>query len=147
MTVAKPLAGGLAAGAVLCNDEASQHLVPGDHGSTFAGSPLTAAAGLMVLERVSNPGFLAGVTAAGVHMRERIAKMEGAQNTRGRGLISGFDVEASRPAADVVAQARDAGLLLHSAGPNTLRVIPPLNITLDEIDEGLDILEGVLRHH
>lgn len=77
MTVAKPIAGGLAAAAVLCNEEASKHLVPGDHGTTFGGSPLTAAAALYVLDRVANPEFLRGVTEAGAYMRESVSRIKG----------------------------------------------------------------------
>jgi acetylornithine/succinyldiaminopimelate/putrescine aminotransferase len=147
MTIAKPLAGGLAAAAVLCNTTASSLLVPGDHGTTFGGSPLTAAASLYVMERVSQPAFLQAVTDAGDYMRERITRMEGAISPRGRGLITGFDVEPSRPAADVVAQCREQGLFVHSAGPHTLRLLPALNISLDDMDEGLDILQSVLKHN
>jgi acetylornithine/succinyldiaminopimelate/putrescine aminotransferase len=115
-----------------------------DHGSTFAGSPLTAAAALHVLDRVNRPEFLKGVEVAGQHMRSRLFNME-TLNVRGRGLISGFDVDPSRSSSDIVLEARDKGLFIHSAGPHTIRLIPALNITLDEIDEGLDILGGVLR--
>lgn len=114
-----------------------------DHGSTFAGSPLAAAAALHVLERVSVPEFLKAVEVAGQHMRSRLFNMEEAMNVRGRGLISGFDV--TRPASDVVLDARDKGLFIHSAGPHTIRLVPPLNITLDDMDDGLDILAEVLR--
>jgi N-acetyl-gamma-glutamyl-phosphate reductase/acetylglutamate kinase len=143
LTMAKPLAGGIAAGAVLCNRESSQHLAPGDHGSTFAGSPLSSAAAIHVLDRVSRPEFLKGVEVAGQHLRSRLFNME-TMNLRGRGLISGFDVDPSRSSSDIVLEARDRGLLIHSAGPHTIRLIPALNITLDELDEGLDILSGVL---
>jgi acetylornithine aminotransferase len=143
LTMAKPLAGGIAAGAVLCNRESSQHLAPGDHGSTFAGSPLSSAAAIHVLDRVSRPEFLKGVEVAGQHLRSRLFNME-TMNVRGRGLISGFDVDPSRSSSDIVLEARDRGLLIHSAGPHTIRLIPALNITLDELDEGLDILSGVL---
>lgn len=62
---------------------------------------------------------------------------------RGRGLISGFD--APVPSADLVAWCRSEGLFIHSAGPNTIRLIPPLNISLDDIDAGMDILATVLK--
>lgn len=143
LTIAKPLAGGLAAGALICNKEGAALVAPGDHGSTFAGSPLTCAAGLYTLERVSKPEFLKGVENAGIHLRERLAAIDGISGVRGRGLMTGFDVDFA--SADLVAEARERGLLLHSAGPNTIRIIPPLTISLDDLDEGLDIIEGLLK--
>ncbi len=97
-----------------------------------------------MLERVSRPEFLKSVEVAGQHMRSRLFNME-TMNVRGRGLISGFDVDPSRTASDIVLEARDKGLFIHSAGPHTIRLIPALNITLDDMDEGLDILADVLR--
>ena len=147
MSVAKPIAGGLAMGLVICNEEATSHLVPGDHGTTFGGSPLTCAAALHVLERVANPEFLKGVDLAGQHMRERLRNMDGVKNVRGRGLINGFDIHPNLASADVVLNCRDHGLFVHSAGPNTIRLIPALNVRLDEMDEGLDILASVLTQY
>ncbi len=146
VTLAKPLAGGLPMGAVLVNAEIAAAIQPGDHGTTFGGGPFVAAVANYVLGRVSDPALLAHVRETGawlgaeLHaMKERTGKIRA---VRGAGLMWGVDTHES--AGAIIERARDAGLLLVSAGEHTLRFLPPLVITRNELARGLAILAEVL---
>ena len=155
VTLAKSLAGGLPAGAVLAGEKTADVFVPGDHGSTFGGNPIAAAAGLVVLETVNNPAFLAGIKNKG----EKIISAVKAWNhpkvkeVRGRGLMIGVDVdcdawpvlEAAVARAGASGGNEKCGLLLLSAGQQTLRFLPPYIISDSEIDQGLEILRELLE--
>lgn len=144
LTAAKPLAGGLPMGAILVAQHVAEVMHPGDHGSTFAASPLVASVAEAVLERVNRAEFLAEVAAKGTYLRERLIALNSPHITavRGRGLMVGVDLDI--PAADVITTAYRAGLLLVNAGPNTLRLVPPLIITRAEIDTLVERLGAVL---
>jgi len=144
LTAAKPLAGGLPMGAVLMTARVADVMHPGDHGSTFAGSPLVSAVAEAVLARVTEPAFLADVAAKGAYLRERLEEINSPHITevRGRGLMVG--VELDLPAADAVNAGYRHGLLLVAAGAHTLRLVPPLVITRAEIDLLIERLSAVL---
>ncbi len=144
VTLAKGLAGGLPVGAVLAGKKARDVLVVGDHGSTFGGNPLAAAAGRAVLAVVNRPEFLAEITRKGERMMSAIAAWKHPQvkEIRGRGLMIGVDIGAD--AWPVLESALSKGLMLLSAGTRTLRFLPPYVIDDAEMDEGLAILKGVL---
>jgi len=146
VTLAKPLAGGLPMGAVLVTGAIASALAPGDHATTFGGGPLVASVALDVLRTLSEPDFLASVRARGEHLDaglERIAKTSSRiKAVRGRGLMWG--VELTGPAAPVVTAARERQLLILSAGPNVLRLLPPLVIEDADLDLGLTVLAEVL---
>jgi acetylornithine/N-succinyldiaminopimelate aminotransferase len=133
LTTAKPLAGGLPMGAVLMTRAVADVMHPGDHGSTFAGSPLVAAVAEALLARVSQPDFLANVAALGAYLQERLEEINSPHilEVRGRGLMLGIDLDI--PVADVVNAGYRHGLLLVGAGANTLRLVPPLVISREEI--------------
>ncbi len=147
ITLAKPIAGGLPMGAVLMSDEVAAVMKPGDHGTTFGGGPLVASVALHVVTRIAEPELLDQVRDNGAWMGEElraIMRRTGrARAVRGIGLMWGMDVV--EPAAGVVSRAMDAGLLILSAGEYTLRLLPPLVMTRDELREGLECLEEVLR--
>ncbi len=147
ITLAKPIAGGLPMGAVLMSDEVAAVMKPGDHGTTFGGGPLVASVALHVVKRIAEPELLDKVCDNGAWMGEElraIMRRTGrARAVRGVGLMWGMDVV--EPAAGVVSRAMDAGLLILSAGEYTLRLLPPLVMTRDELREGLECLEEVLR--
>ena len=146
VTLAKPLAGGLPMGAVLVNADVAAAVQPGDHGTTFGGGPLVAAAAEYVLGRVGDPALLAHVRAVGGYMRGALGAL--AERTgrvravRGAGLMWGVDTH--EPAGAVVERARDAGLLVLTAGEHTLRLLPPLVVTEAELAEGLGVLEAAI---
>jgi acetylornithine/N-succinyldiaminopimelate aminotransferase len=134
LTAAKPLAGGLPMGAVLMTQAVAEGIHPGDHGSTFAASPLVASVAEAVLDRIRKPGFLADVADKGAYLLERLEELNSPHilRIRGKGLIIGADLDVL--ASDVVNAGYEKGLLLVNAGPETLRLVPPLIITKEEID-------------
>lgn len=146
MTLAKPLAGGLPMGAVVVNDAVGNALRPGDHGTTFGGGPLVASVALAVVRTIADPAFLEGVRARSAHLVRGLStlpgRVPGVSAVRGMGLLQGVVVEGK--AAPIVARARELGLLVVSAGPDVVRLIPPLTVSFDELDMGLEILEQAL---
>ncbi|MCX7707683.1 MAG: aminotransferase class III-fold pyridoxal phosphate-dependent enzyme, partial [Anaerolineae bacterium] len=145
LTAAKPLAGGLPMGAILLRQHVAEVMHPGDHGSTFAASPLVASVAEAVLDRVNRAEFLAEVAAKGTYLQERLIELNSPHITavRGRGLMVGVDLDV--PASDVITAGYRAGLLLVNAGPNTLRFVPPLIISREEIDMVIERLGTVLN--
>jgi acetylornithine/N-succinyldiaminopimelate aminotransferase len=137
MTVAKGLGGGLPIGACITSPRYGDTLQPGDHGSTFAGGPVIASAAHAVLDVVDDPSFLADVGAKG----ERLAA--GLPDPRGRGLMLGFEVEDAR---DFVRRALlEQRLVVNATGPTTIRLLPPLTVTNDEIDDAIERLRALLE--
>ena len=146
LTLAKPLAAGLPMGAVLLNAEIASAIKPGDHGTTFGGGPFVAKVAEYVLDRVSDPSLLAAVRENGAwfgnELRELGARTGRIRGVRGAGYMWGVDVMGT--AAHVVSEAQAAGLLVCSAGEYTVRLLPPLVATKDELAQGLAILERIL---
>ncbi len=146
VTLAKPIAGGLPMGAILVNEEIAATVKPGDHGTTFGGGPFVASVALHVLERLADPALLAHVRETGEwfgHQLNDLAHRTGRIRTvRGMGFMWGIDVMGT--ASHVVSEALSAGLLVCSAGEYTVRIIPPLVATRDELARGLSILESIL---
>lgn len=146
LTLAKPIAAGLPMGAILMTEEIGAAIQAGDHGTTFGGGPFVASVALHVFDRLSDPALLAHVREMGTWFSDQLHGMS--QRTgriraiRGAGLMWGFDVV--EPAADIIGRARDAGLLLVSAGEHTIRILPPLVATRDDLTRGLTILESAL---
>lgn len=147
ITLAKPIAGGLPMGAVLMTNEIASALQPGDHGTTFGGGPVVASVALYVFNRISDPKLLQNVKENGEWMGAElraIAERTGrVRAVRGCGYMWGVDVV--EPAADVIARGWKAGLLVLSAGEYTLRILPPLTMTREELARGLELLEGILK--
>jgi predicted acetylornithine/succinylornithine family transaminase len=145
-TLAKPLGGGLPMGAILVNDAIAAGLAPGDHATTFGGGPFVATVALDVLRTISDPDFLATVRAKGEWLGARLNRLAAGtprvREARGRGLMWG--VELNEVAAPVVAAARERHLLVLTAGPTVIRIVPPLTITREELERGVTILEEVL---
>ena len=146
LTLAKPLAGGLPMGAVLLNEQIASAIRPGDHATTFGGGPLVASVALHVLDRVSDAGFLSGVRERGLWMGQELraigTRTGRVRAVRGAGYMWGIDV--TMPASEVVTAALEEGLLVCVAGEHTVRLLPPLVATRDELAQGLAILERIL---
>ena len=146
LTIAKPMANGLPIGAVLVNEPVAGAMQPGDHGTTFGGGPLVAAVAEHVVQRLAEPALLAHVRDTGAWLRGELAALM--QRTgkiravRGTGFMWGIDTH--EPAAAIIARAFDRGLLLVSAGEHTLRLLPPLVMTRDELQAALGLLEAAL---
>ena len=146
VTLAKPLAGGLPMGAILMTEEIASAVKYGDHGTTFGGGPFVASVALHVLDRLSDPKMLEHVRETGAwfgrQLHEISRRTSRIRQIRGKGLMWGVDVMGT--AAHVVSEALGRGLLVCSAGDYTVRLIPPLVSTQDELARGLQILEEVL---
>jgi acetylornithine/N-succinyldiaminopimelate aminotransferase len=145
MTLGKGIGGGVPLGALLATDAAAvfQH---GDQGGTFNGNPLMCAAGLAVLTHIAEPAFLKAVRDTGLHLAnelQRVSARHGLGGVRGSGLLLALDLK--RPiAAAVVAEALQDGLLLNAPRPDTLRLMPALNVTRAEIGEMIAMLDAIL---
>jgi acetylornithine/N-succinyldiaminopimelate aminotransferase len=138
MAVAKGLGGGFPIGAVLATDEAAKGMVAGTHGSTFGGNPLASAVGAAVLEAVLEPGFLEHVQAMTLRFKQQLAALKDEfphviEEVRGSGLLTGIKVKP--PYGDVVNACADEKLLAVGAGDNVVRLLPPLNVTEQELTE------------
>lgn len=149
ITLAKGLAGGIPAGAVLAGEKASGVFSVGDHGSTFGGNPVAAAAGLVVLKTVNDPEFLAEITRKGEKLITAIRNFPKVKEARSKGLMIGFDIDENAwpllEAAIARADLGQFGLLMLSAGTNTIRLLPPYIISDSEIDQGIEILSELLK--
>jgi acetylornithine/N-succinyldiaminopimelate aminotransferase len=144
VTLAKGLAGGLPVGAVLAGEKAENVFEVGDHNSTFGGNPVAAAAGLVVLETVNTPAFLAEIARKGEKIMAAIRGWNhpAIGEVRGRGMMIGIDID--RDAWPVLEAGIARGLVILPAGPKTLRLLPPYIISDSEIDQGLEILRKLL---
>lgn len=143
MTVAKGVGGGMPVGALVAREGLDGGLVAGDHGSTFAGGPVTAAAALASLGVVSDPELLSGVVSLGESFRNSLAGLAGVDAVRGRGLMTGIDIAGDAPGIVTQALAEER-LVINATGPNTLRFVPPLVITADQLDDAVDRLARLL---
>jgi len=141
LMLAKGLANGLPIGCLLVFDEAPEGFAAGDHASTFGGNPVACAAASAVCDELTDE-LLATVTANGLLLADGLAALPGVREVRGAGLMLGAELD--RPAADVVAAFAERGLLVGTAGPNVLRLTPPLIVTTAEIEHALGVLEEVL---
>lgn len=142
-TLAKGLAGGVPIGVCLSGEKCAKVLTAGTHGSTFGGNPISCAGGLAVLETVNKPGFLDEVARKGAYIREKLLTSPEVASVSGMGLMIGIELK-NKKAGDVVRAALDKGLLLLTA-KTKIRLLPPLTITYEEIDKGLEILLGLLN--
>jgi acetylornithine/N-succinyldiaminopimelate aminotransferase len=130
MTVAKGLGGGLPIGACVTTPEVAETLQRGDHGSTFAGGPVVAAAANVVLDVVDDPAFLAAVRHKGERLQTGLAAL--GLDVRGRGLMVGFYCDDAPAVASRL--LLDERLVVNATGPDTIRLLPPLTVSEDEID-------------
>ena len=143
MAVAKGLGGGFPIGAILATNEAAQGLTPGSHGSTFGGNPLATAVGAEVLDVMLEPGFLENVQIKANRLKQGLMQLKDqfpgiVEDVRGQGLLAGVKVKPA--AADAVKAALVEKLLVVSAAENVIRILPPLNVTDDELSDGLQRL-------
>ena len=145
VTMAKALAGGVPIGAVGAREEVAEVMTPGTHGSTFGGNPLAVVAALTVLNEMRGQSLPQRAREMGGRLRaglEQLAAPAGLE-VRGRGLLLGVCLSTDWPVGEAVAACREAGLLVASAGENVLRLLPPLIVGPEEVDEALQILAGV----
>jgi acetylornithine/N-succinyldiaminopimelate aminotransferase len=144
VTTAKGLGGGLPIGTFIAGEKCAKTLGASMHGSTFGANPVSCAAACNVVSRITDE-FLAEVNAKGAYMREKIAALgsEKVKEVRGIGMMTGIAVTVSPK--DVLHDAFDNGLLVLTAGSDVVRLLPPLTISYEEIDRGIEILAKVLK--
>ncbi len=145
LTTAKALGGGFPIGACVSTEEAGNVLEPGDHGSTFAGGPVVAAAALTVLEIVDDSELLRRVRELGSALRERLLALEGVSEVRGRGLMLGVGLAEGIDSAAVGADLLEHGLVVNVPGPGTLRLLPPLIVDAEQIEEAAGLIGDSLH--
>ena len=143
MTTAKALGGGLPVGACVTSEATMDVLEVGDHGSTFAGGPLVAAASLAALEVTDDAELLRRVRELGARLCEGLEQIGPIAEVRGRGLMIGARLEGA-DAKETASRALAEGLIVNPIGTETLRFLPPLVIAEGEVDEALEILRRVL---
>lgn len=142
VTTAKGLGGGLPTGAVLFGEKLKDTVTPGSHGSTFGGNPIVAAGAISIVQRIDDK-FLDEVKAKGKYITDYVAKVKGVKDISGMGLMIG--ILTDKNATDIAKECLNRGLLVLTAHKNKVRLLPALNISYDEIDEGLKILKEVIE--
>ena len=146
MPLAKALGGGIPVGAMVARAEVAESLSLGSHGSTFGGNAVACAAGVAVIETLLNDGVLENCQKMGAYFLSKLQalkdKFSFITEVRGQGLILGAELD--RDGAGIAASCLEEGLLINCAAGKVLRFIPPLIVTKDEIEQGMDILEKVL---
>ncbi|KAK0524590.1 acetylornithine aminotransferase [Tilletia horrida] len=162
VTMAKPLANGYPIGAVLMRQHVADAIVVGDHGTTFGGGALGSRIAHHVLGRMDSEVLQSNLHAASTHLFQRLERLRdlfpdlirhepsgdgsfaGVHSPRGRGLIAGISMRDPAHAGKVVKLARERGLIVLSAGSDAVRILPSLTVTLEQVDEAIDILESSL---
>ncbi len=150
MTLAKALGNGIPIGAIVTKGKASNVLKPGLHASTFGGNFLSTAAGVEVFKEIAKSGFLEEVREKGEYLKGRLVELKSKfpdllKEVRGLGLMLG--VVCSEPCGEIVKLALKEGLIINCTAGNVLRFLPPLVITKEEIDLGIEKLERALREY
>lgn len=145
VTCAKGLGAGLPIGAVLCNENLSTTFQPGDHGSTFGGNPVICAGAASVLNQLCNTNSYSEIIFKGELIKETILNenLEIVKDIRGLGLMLGIEIDGD--SSILQKKAVENGLLVLTAGKNVVRLLPPLNISVEAIKEGLKILISTLK--
>ena len=142
VTSAKGLGGGLPIGICMVGEKLSEVMGPSSHGTTFGSNPVVCAGAKYILETVNNPEFIDEVNKKGEYIKEKLLKIKGVKAVRQQGLMIGIEVEEN--AGDIAKKCTEKGLLIITA-KTLLRMLPPLNITYDEIDEALSVLKKVME--
>ena len=141
VTFAKGIGGGLPIGGTLMGEKCCDVLQPGDHGTTYGGNPVACAGACEVLSRIDD-AFLKDVENKGRYLKSELMKIPQVKSVSGMGLMLGVEIEG-KEAAEAVKEALESGLMILTA-KNKVRMLPPLTITYDELDEGIEIFKKVL---
>lgn len=142
VTSAKGLGGGLPIGVCMVNDKLKDVMGPSTHGTTFGSNPVVCAGANYIIDTVNTPEFIEEVNKKGAYFKEKIEKIKGVKSVRQQGLMIGIEVEGN--AGDIAKKCTENGLLVITA-KTLLRMLPPLNIKYEEIDEALAILKKVME--
>ncbi|GIP35624.1 acetylornithine transaminase [Paenibacillus sp. J2TS4] len=149
ITLAKALGSGFPIGAMLGKEKLTEAFTAGSHGSTFGGTPIATAAGIATVEIIVGDKLSDRAAEMGQYAVEKLkAKLEGhpmVKEIRAMGLLIG--IECTRPVADLIAEIHGHGVLVVSAGPEVIRLLPSLLVTHEELDEGIEVIGKVLAGH
>lgn len=142
VTSAKGLGGGLPIGICMVNDKLKDVMGPSTHGTTFGSNPVVCAGANYIIDTVNTPEFIEKINKKGAYFKEKLEKIKGVKSVRQQGLMIGIEVEGN--AGDIAKKCTENGLLVITA-KTLLRMLPPLNIKYEEIDEALAILKKVME--
>lgn len=142
VSTAKGLAGGLPMGAVLFGEKLKDAVTPGSHGSTFGGNPIAAAGAISIVKRLDDD-FLAEVSRKGDYIKQNLLSIKGVKSVDSMGLMLGISTD--KDAGEIAKSCLENGLLVLTAHKNKVRLLPALNISYDEINQGLKILKEVIE--
>lgn len=142
VTSAKGLGGGLPIGVCICSEKLAGVMGPSSHGSTFGANPVVCAGANYVIDTVSDEKFLSEVNAKGEYLENKLRGIEKVKNVRRMGLMVGIEIDGD--AHDIAIKCVENGLLIITA-KDVLRMLPPLNISVEEIDEAVSILKKTLK--
>ena len=142
VSTAKGLAGGLPMGAVLFGEKLKDVVTPGSHGSTFGGNPIAAAGAISIVKRLDDE-FLAEVSRKGDYIKQNLLSIKGVESVDSMGLMLGISTD--KDAGEIAKSCLENGLLVLTAHKNKVRLLPALNISYDEINQGLKILKEVIE--
>lgn len=150
-TLAKPMAGGVPIGAMLCTEEAARAFTPGMHGTTFGGNPLACAVAIAVIDEIKQSKLLDHVTSTGEYFRSRLlelqAKYPAIVDVRGLGLMIGVELDSDTLARSILAGMMERRILLNRTHETVLRFLPPFLITREHVDQTIDALNDLLAAH
>ena len=142
ISMAKALGNGIPIGAVAAKDFCSC-FEPSDHASTFGGNFIASVAGISVIDEIINNNLLSNVKETGKYLSDKLKTIKNVKKVKGMGLILGLEVDF--PLTDIIKKAQGKGLLILSAGSNTIRLLPPLIITKKEANIAYNILNEILK--
>ncbi|CAN5744204.1 acetylornithine transaminase [soil metagenome] len=146
-TVAKPLAGGIPMGAMLCTEEASLAITPGMHGTTFGGGPLACAVAIAVIDTIRKEGLLAHVREVGAYFKAQLQTLaerhDCITDVRGVGLMLGIEIESAELATRVAAQMMDHQIIINRTSENVLRFLPPYILERKHVDIAINALDQI----
>jgi acetylornithine/N-succinyldiaminopimelate aminotransferase len=147
-TVAKPLAGGLPLGAMLCSEEASRAIHPGLHGSTFGGGPLACAVAIAVIDTIEREGLLTNIQQTGGYFKQRLqnlaAKHESVVDVRGMGLMLSMEMDSAELAKQIVSKMQERRILINRTSETVLRFLPPYIMGREHVDSAVTALNEIL---
>jgi len=147
ITLAKGIASGVAAGAVIADERVAPSLRPGMHASTFGGNPLAMAAGVATIQMIEDEGLLENCNRMSEHFRTQLESLVGelsiVREMRIQGLMIAVDLNV--PATPAVAACMQRGVLVNATHETVLRLLPAMNITTEDVDEGCQVISNVLR--
>ena len=150
-TLAKGLGGGIPIGAIVAKKNVADAFEPGDHGSTFGGNPLACTAGLAVLTALFEENLIEACAEKGLYFKEQLLKLKDKypfiKDVRGKGLMLGVELSEDVPGKEIVKKAFSQGYIINCAGKNTLRFVPPLVITIEEVNGLIQILDQLFEDY